>query len=121
MASRHAPDLRSPSTSPAPLHLASYGRTPITPPISPSSARHLGAGGKPGYFPSLKKASPHPVPLEYYDPFGLFASKYKTAEDKSRGLLVELNNGRLAMVGLMGALSASKGCIVPGMDSLPIA
>jgi len=80
---------------------------------------HYMRGGKPGYFPSLKKAVPHPVPLDYFDPLGF--SKNKTPEQKARGLLVELNNGRAAMLGLLGCLSVSKGCIVPGLDTLPIA
>ncbi|KAL1521222.1 hypothetical protein AB1Y20_022771 [Prymnesium parvum] len=72
---------------------------------------HYTKGGKPGYFPPLKGSSsiPHPVPFNLYDPFGLSAGK--TAEQKARGLVSEINNGRLAMIGIIGFLSASK---VPG-------
>ena len=44
-----------------------------------------------------------------YDPFKL--SRNKTPEQKQRGLLVELNNGRLAMIGIFGFMAESK---VPG-------
>ena len=56
--------------------------------------------------PSLKKVIPHPVPFDLYDPFG-FSSK-KTPEQKEKGLLIEINNGRLAMLGIMGFVAAGK-------------
>lgn len=76
--------------------------------------KHYVRGGKPGYYPPFKgifKAGlwPHPMPLSLYDPLGFSASK--TQEQKERGLLVELNNGRLAMIGIFGFLAESK---IPG-------
>jgi len=83
---------------------------------------HYVRGGKPGYFPKLSRsdelAFPHPVPLNLWDPFG-FTSKM-TPERKEKALLAEVNHGRLAMIGIFGLISASKGLIVPGLDGLGI-
>merc|ERR1719424_218286 len=102
---------------------------------SPGLGGHYMRGGKPGYFPPFKAGKgskgyagitsdaegnplvPHPVPLNLYDPLGF--SKNKTEEQKARGLQIEINNGRLAMIGLMGFLA--EGAIpgsVPALQGL---
>ena len=72
--------------------------------------KHYMKGGKPGFFPSLKKGfGVHPVPFDLYDPLDF--STNRTAVEKANGLNMEVNNGRLAMIGIMSLLAESK---VPG-------
>jgi len=71
--------------------------------------KHYMSGGKPGFFPPIKDVFPHPVPLNLWDPFG-FAGKM-SPEKKEKGLLAEINNGRLAMLGIMAFVAEAK---VPG-------
>ena len=73
--------------------------------------KHYMKGGKPGAFPSfapIRDEIGHPT-LDLFDPFGL--SKNATPEKKEKGLLIEINNGRLAMLGIMAFVSEAR---VPG-------
>jgi len=77
---------------------------------------HYMRGGKPGYFPTFDNL-PHPVPFNLFDPFKL--SKNASPEKKAKGLITEVNNGRLAMIGLMGFLAESKVAgSVPGLTGI---
>jgi hypothetical protein len=73
---------------------------------------HYTKGGVPGKFPTFD-AIPHKVPFNLFDPFKLSAKA--TPEKKARGLQVEINNGRLAMLGIFGFLCAQT---IPG--SVPL-
>ena len=63
-----------------------------------SSLPHYTKGGQPGKYPTFDDI-PHPVPFNLYDPFGF--SKNMKPEVKERRLLSEINNGRLAMLGIL--------------------
>jgi hypothetical protein len=73
---------------------------------------HYTKGGTPGKYPTFD-AVPHPVPFNLYDPFK-FSTKMSD-ETKERRLTAEVNNGRLAMLGIFGFLSAQT---IPG--SVPL-
>merc|ERR1719506_111528 len=70
------------------------------------TGEHYMKGGKPGYFPPFNTGDglPHPA-LNLWDPFGITAKA--SPEKKAKSLLAEINNGRLAMLGIMGFVSAS--------------
>jgi hypothetical protein len=84
--------------------------------LSTPDHKHYMAGGKPGDFPDFVSGSegiPHPVPFNFYDPFKL--SKNMSEEKKERRLLAEINNGRLAQLGIFGFLCEQT---IPG--SVPV-
>ncbi len=84
--------------------------------FSEAAGTHYMRGGKPGAFPRFSENMDkmgHPVPLNLYDPFGF--SNGKSEAKKEEGLVKELNNGRLAMIGIFGFLSEQA---VPG--SVPL-
>merc|ERR1712193_474560 len=67
---------------------------------------HYTKGGLPGFYPPIKGQRPE-LKLNLYDPLGWFNED----KDKVRGRQVEINNGRLAMLGIFSLLSEAK---VPG-------
>jgi len=67
---------------------------------------HYMRGGKPGDMPDFAnnaEGMPHYVPFNLYDPFGL--SKNMSEEKKESRLRAEINNGRLAQIGILGFLA----------------
>jgi len=74
--------------------------------------KHYMKGGKPGEYPPFDGIPFHAAHLEkfpLYDPFGI--ARKNSPEKKAKGLLAEINNGRLAMIGIMGFISEAR---VPG-------
>ena len=70
---------------------------------------HYTQGGQPGKFPTFE-AIPHSIPFKsLYDPFGFH--KNMSAEQKEKRLRAEINNGRLAQLGIFGFLCAQT---IPG-------
>jgi hypothetical protein len=76
--------------------------------FSESNGTHYMRGGDPGAFPKFSDSTkiPHPVPFNLFDPLGF--SKNRTAEAKARGRISELNNGRLAQIGIIAFLCEQK-------------
>merc|ERR1740120_111486 len=71
---------------------------------------HHMRGGKPGQFPAFNTILPNPFwPLPLFDPFG-FTSDL-SEEEKATKRLREIQNGRLAMIGLFSLISEAR---VPG-------
>jgi hypothetical protein len=72
-------------------------------------AHHM-RGGKPGQFPAFNTILPNPFwPLPLFDPFGF--TKSLSEEEKATKRLREIQNGRLAMLGLFSLISEAT---VPG-------
>lgn len=81
---------------------------------------HYMSGRQPGKYPpfELFRENIHFV-LDLYDPFGFH--KNMSAEAKERKLVVELNNGRLAMLGIFGFLCADTiPGSVPALDAMGV-
>jgi hypothetical protein len=71
-----------------------------------NSDKHYMSGGKIGDFPDFDADYIPGGALNLFDPFGW--SKNRSEADKASGLIKEINNGRLAMLGIFGFLSEQK-------------
>ena len=78
----------------------------------PESYTHYTKGGQPGYYPPIKgKGGPFKqILLDLYDPLG-FGFRDMSAADKKKGLFAEINNGRMAMIGLVPCRHQISGAI----------
>jgi len=77
---------------------------------------HYMKGGKPGYVPNFDDTPeqlPHWMGFNLYDPLRWHVND--SAEKKQRGLITEINNGRLAQIGIIAFVSEAQ---VPG--SVPL-
>ena len=82
---------------------------------NPEGYVHYTRGGLPGDFPEIAgRAGFGQVGLNLFDPFNWFDTFYP-GKDKARGRQVEINNGRLAMLGIFSLLSesAAPGAVPP--------
>jgi len=77
---------------------------------------HYTKGGMPGYYPPIVGKGGGQIGLNLYKPFDIFPEQDEA--QKTRGRQVEINNGRLAMLGLMSLLTESNGLIVPPLDGI---
>ena len=75
---------------------------------------HYTKGGVPGYYPPIKGNRPELV-FNLYDPLNFFSRM--SSEAKEAGLVKEINNGRLAMIGFAAAVGSYifTGQIIPGI------
>jgi hypothetical protein len=73
---------------------------------NPSKPKHYMRGGRPGDYPPFFGEGKNFLPLNLYDPFGAF--KKMTPEQAEKRRVIEVNNGRLAMIGLFSLLASSK-------------
>ena len=88
---------------------------------SPEGYVHYTKGGLPGYFPPIKGQGRGQITLNLWDPFGLPGGPSGMSEEqKTRGRQVEINNGRLAQLGLLSLLSeSSTPGAVPALALIP--
>ena len=74
--------------------------------------KHYMRGGKPGFYPKFDPGFAHPVPIKsLFDPFGFGILDKLSPEQRAQKLSMEVNNGRAAMLGMFGFVSAAK---IPG-------
>jgi len=80
---------------------------------------HYTKGGLPGYYPPIAGKAFGQITFNLWDPFMLPGGpSSQTDEEKARGRVVEVNNGRMAMLGLFSLLSASSTPgSVPALDA----